>query len=80
MNVLPRTSRSTSNRAPAVRSRNATSRQSNRLNRFKCNQESCSAGLTSLSRRQDIRERLHGLDSPHGTLDLQHQRHPGRLR
>ena len=35
---------------------------------------------TDKRRRQDIRERLYGLDSPHGTLDLQHQRHPGRLR
>src|SRR4029453_15860792 len=31
-----------------------------------------------LTRR--FHERLYGLDSPHGTLDLQHQRHPGRLR
>src|SRR5688572_21782645 len=29
---------------------------------------------------QDIRERSCGLDSPYGTLDLQPQRHPGRLR
>jgi dihydrofolate reductase len=28
--------------------------------------------------RQGIRGRLHGLDSPHGTADLHHQRHPGR--
>ena len=26
------------------------------------------------NRRRHIRERLYGLDSPHGTLDLQHQR------
>src|SRR5690348_1577967 len=35
---------------------------------------------TDKRRRQDSLERLSGLDSPHGTLDLQHQRHPGRLR
>src|SRR6476469_8573360 len=35
---------------------------------------------TDKRRRQDIGERLYGLDSPYGTLDLQYQRHPGRLR